>query len=234
MNAVFRRELGSYFTSPIGYIFLAVFYIFSGYFLFGTTLQSSTTDMSGVFGSLFTILIFLIPILTMRLISEDNRQKTDQALLTAPLSLTGLVLGKFLAAFMIFCMGVAITLVYAVVLSVFGSVVWAVIWGNIVGLLLLGAAFIAIGLFISSITENQVIAAVGSFFVLMVLMLVDMIASAIPISFLSKAVAALSFYTKYSEFTVGMFNFSSVLFFISFAVVFVFLTIRMLERRRWA
>lgn len=234
MTAIFRREFNAYFTSPIGYVFLAVFYAFSGFFLKVMSLSNATTDITSVFGNMFMILIFLIPVLTMRLMSEDNRQKTDQALLTAPISLTGLVLGKFLAALAIYAMGVAIFLVYAIVLSIFGSMAWAVIWGNILGLLLLGAAFISVGLLVSSLTENQVIAAVGSFVILMALMLIDMVANLIPIDFLSKAVYSLSFYDKFSEFTLGIFNLSNALFFISFVVVLLFLTIRMLERRRWA
>ncbi|HKM31981.1 MAG TPA: ABC transporter permease [Oscillospiraceae bacterium] len=234
MIAIFRRELGSYFSSPVGYAFLAIFYIFSGLFLKSYTLARSTTDLSGVFVSMFTILVFLVPVLTMRLMSEEKRQKTDQLLLTSPVTITGIVVGKFLAAFLIFSLGVAVTLVYAVVLSGFGAVSWSVVFGNIVGMLLLGAAFIAIGIFVSSLTENQIIAAVGGFAILMIFMLIDMIAAAIPIKFLSDAVYALSFTDKYNEFAVGIFNFSSVLFFISFAVVFNFLTIRVLERRRWA
>lgn len=234
MVAVLRREFTSYFSSPIGYVFLAVFFAFSGFFLYITTLQTGTVNITSVFSQMFTILIFLIPILTMRLLSEDKKQKTDQALLTAPLSLTGLVVGKFLAAFFIFALGVSVMLLYAVVLSAFATIEWTVFFGNVVGLLLLGGALISVGLFISGLTENQVVAAVGSFAIMMLLMLIDMIAGAIPINFISNIVYKISFFDKYNEFTVGIFNFASILFFLSFIVVFLFLTIRALEKRRWS
>ena len=105
MTAIIKRELRAYFTSPIGYIFLGVFYLFAGYFFMTGPLYSSSTDLSTIFSSLFSVFMFIVPILTMRLMSEDRRSKTDQALLTAPLSLTGLVMGKFLAAFIMLFIG---------------------------------------------------------------------------------------------------------------------------------
>ena len=98
MGAIYRREIGAFFSSGIAYIFLAVFYLFAGYFFYASSLYSATTDMSGLFSSLFMVIVFLIPILTMRLFSEELKQKTDQGLLTAPVSLPGIVLGKYFAA----------------------------------------------------------------------------------------------------------------------------------------
>ncbi len=234
MGAIIKREMSSYFSSPIGYIYLAVFYLFAGFFFYMTTLQAGSTDLRGVFINLFSVLMFLIPILTMRLISEDKRQKTDQALLTAPLTLGGLVFGKFIAAFIIFAMGVAVTLVFAVVVSFFAQPDWAVVLSNMLGLLLLGGALISIGLFISSLTENQVIAAIGSFAALMFLSFIDSIAAAIPISFLSTIVKGFSFYEPYNTLTMGKIGLSPILFFISVALLFNYLTIRVFERRRWS
>ena len=125
-------------------------------------------------------------------------------------------------------------LLYAVVLSAFATIEWTVFFGNIIGLLLLGGALISVGLFVSGLTENQVVAAVGSFAIMMLLMLIDMIAGAIPIKFISDLIYKISFFDKYNEFTVGIFNFANILFFLSFMVVFLFLTIRALEKRRWS
>ncbi len=241
MNAIFKREVSAYFNSLIGYIFLAAFFAASGV-LFGLTsvTQSAqdgllylTTDMSSMFSLLFFALLVLIPILTMRTLSEDKRNKTDQCLLTAPISLTSLVLGKYLAAFLIYLMGVLMTLVYAIVLSFFAEVAWLEVLGNVVGLILVGAAFTAVGLFISSLTENQVIAAVGSFVCMCALYLISAIGAIIPVDWIAKIFAELSFADRYYTFTYGIFDFSNVLFFISIAVIFIFLTIRVLERRRW-
>lgn len=96
MSAIFRRELGAFFTSGIAYVFLAVFYLLAGLFFYMYTLSSSTTDMSGMFSMLFAVIIFLIPILTMKSFSEEKKQKTEQGLLTAPVGLGGIVLGKIL------------------------------------------------------------------------------------------------------------------------------------------
>jgi ABC-2 type transport system permease protein len=234
MLAIFKRELGSYFTSPLGYVFLAVFYFFSGMF-FTNVLNANSTDVTYVFSGLFTVLLFIIPLLTMRLLSEDKKQKTDQLLLTSPMNLSGLVYGKFFAAYALYVISLSVTVVYAVILSVYAAPQWAVVWGNIFGALLLGAALISIGLFISSLTENQIIAAIGSFAVMMLIMMFDSFISAIPasLSFVGTVLSHLSFMTRYSDFTSGILDVSHVLFFVSVTVVFNFLTVRVLEKRRW-
>ena len=233
MFAVLKRELSAYFSSPIGYIYLAVFYVFSGYFFFGV-LYSNTTSLSNVFNGMFTIIMLLIPILTMRLMSEDLKNKTDQALLTAPISRLSLVLGKFLSALIVYCLGVAITLVYAIVIATFAPPDWTVVFGNVLGMLLLGAALIAIGMFISALTENQVIAAVGGFAVGFSLILVNSLASLISTEWLKKFVSGLSFMERYDEFTNGILDISNIFFFISICAVFVFFTVRVFEKRRWS
>lgn len=148
MGAIFRREVGAYFTSSIAYVFLAVFFIYSGLFFYFSSLLNGTTDMSGVFSTVFMAIVFLIPILTMKLFSEEKKNKTEQALLTAPVSLSGMVAGKFFAALILYTSGICIFFVYALILSYFGSVSWGIVISNIFALFLLGAAFLAIGIFI--------------------------------------------------------------------------------------
>lgn len=234
MLAILKRELNSYFTSPIGYVFLAVFYFFSGMFFY-TVLYSNTTDITYVFDSLFTVLLFIVPLLTMRLLSEEKKQKTDQLLLTSPVSLTGLVAGKFLAAVVMYSIAVGITVVYSIILAGFASPEWMVVIGNIFGALLFGAALISIGLFISSLTENQMIAAVGTFAVMMFIMMMDSLSSLLPagFAFVGKFLAKLSFMSRYDELVSGVLNIGTILFFASVAVIFNFLTIRVLEKKRW-
>ena len=234
MSAILKREARAYFDSLIGYIFLTAFFAGSGILFSVSSLQYGSTDMSGMYSGLFYILLVLIPILTMRTLSEEKRQKTDQLLLTAPISLSALVIGKFLAAMIIYSIGVCMTLVYAIVVSFFGTVSWLTVLGNVVGLLLLGAAFIAVGILVSSLTENQVIAAIGGFAAMLSLYLIGTIAAIIPINWIARILSNLSFSTRYSPFTYGVFDFSNVLFFISAAVIFLFLTVRVLERRRWS
>ena len=234
MVAILKRETRAYFDSLIGYIFLTAFFAASGIMFSVTSLQYGSTDMSGMYSGLFYILLVLIPILTMRTLSEEKRQKTDQLLLTAPLSLPSLVIGKFLSAMIIYSVGVCMTLVYAVVVSFFGAVSWLTVVGNVVGLLLLGAAFISVGIFISSLTENQVIAAIGGFAAMLALFLIGSISSIIPVKWIASILSNLAFSTRYSPFTYGVFDFSNVLFFVSATAIFLFLTVRVLERRRWS
>ena len=153
----------------------------------------------------------------MRTISEEKRTKTDQCLLTAPVGLGSIVVGKFLAAFLIYIIAIAITGVFAVVVSAFGTPDWNVVVGNIVALALVGGAYIAIGIFCSSFTENQIVAAVISFIALIFTTVCEKV----------------SFGERYYSFTYGLFDFSNVVFFLSAIVAFLFLTVRVLEKRRW-
>ena len=180
MFAIFKRELKAYFTSPLGYVFLAIFYAFSGLFFYIFSLSVGSTDISSVFLMMFIVLMVFVPLLTMRLLSEDKKQKTDQLILTAPVSLLSIVMGKFLAAYAIFAIGVAVMPVYGFVMSTFATVSWLPIWGNTVGLLLLGGIFVSIGLFISSLTENQMIAAIGGFFINLMILLMNTLKRALP------------------------------------------------------
>ena len=234
MLTIMRREFNSYFSSPIGFIYLAVFYILSGFFFFSSTLLYNTTDMSSLFSSLYTIIMFLIPILTMRLLSEEKKQKTDQLLITSPISLFSLIMGKYLSALLVFSTGIAVTILYAVVLASFTPIEWAVFLGHLIGLFLLGMALIAIGMFLSAITESQVIAAVSGFAVMLVLMMIDPLAQYFKTPFISSALSGLSFNSRYNSFTLGIIDFSNVLFFLSVAAVFIFFTIRVFEKRRWS
>jgi ABC-2 type transport system permease protein len=236
MSAIFRRELQSYFKGPLGYIYLAIIFFFGGMYLQYQVGSVQTNEISTIFSNMFSIVLFTTPLLTMRLMSEDNRQKTDQALLTAPVSLGGIIWGKFLAAFMLFFIGICSTFVYFIVLSAMSSPDWTMFAGNFVGMLLLGAALIAIGLFLSAMTESQMIAAISAFAVMFLVMMLDSIAAILPtqLSFLSAAIAALSFMTPYNDFTSGILDASNIVYFISVTVVFNYFAIRVLEKKRWS
>lgn len=235
MQAIFRRELQAYFKSPLGYIYLAIFFFFGGQYL---TMQVAfgTNEISNIYANLFTIILFTMPILTMRLMSEDKRLKTDQALLTAPVSLSGIVWGKFLAALSLFGVGVASTIVYFIVLSSMATTPqWSMFFGNLIGIVLLGGALIAIGLFISSLTESQMVAAILGFATMFMIMMIDGFVSTLSTqsTFLAKILSNLSFMTRYRDFTSGILNLSHVVFFVSVMAIFNFLTVRVLEKKRW-
>ena len=231
MGAIFKREIRSYFTSPLGYVVLTVFALFEGFFFY-YLFYNNYGDITALFSSLLTISMFLCPVLTMRLMSEDKRLKVDQALLTAPVNLFSIVFGKFLAAFAVYAAAFSLTLVNQLIFAMFTD--WNIYFGNLFGNLLLGAALIAIGLFISSLTESQLVSAVVSFGVVLMLIMMDTIASAIKVEFLAKAVNSLSFVVRQQNFLSGILDFSDLFFFISITATFLFLSVRMLEKKRWA
>ena len=159
MGAVFKRELKSYFVTPVGYVFLALFYCYAGLMFYVTSLSDGKTRLDQLFSSLIIILVAVIPILTMRTMAEERHSRTDQCLLTSPVSIGGIVAGKFLAAFVVYLAAISITLVMSLVTWIYYSPDWSVLLGNITGLALLGAAFISIGIFCSCCTESQPVSA---------------------------------------------------------------------------
>lgn len=235
MTAVFGKELSSYFKNPLGYIYLAIYYLFGGQFLLMQISLSGTNNISEIFSNLYVVVVLALPILTMRLFAEEKRQHTDQALLTAPVSLAEVVWGKFLAAFTLYFLAVSVCILYFGVISSMSAPLWNLFFGNLVGILLLGAALVSIGLFISALTESQVLAAVGTLGCMLFLMALDSIGGALPsvLSFLEKPLSALSFSARYYDFTSGILDLSHVLFFLSVVLVFNFLTIRVLDKNRW-
>ena len=182
---------------------------------------------------MFSYCMMVIPILTMRTISDDQKNKTDQALLTAPVSVMGIVIGKFLAAFFVYFSALTGTLIPCVVISFFGAPNWSEILGNYVGSLLYGGAMISIGVFISGLTVSQIIAAIGTFAVSILLVIIGQISSSFSGTWIADVVKWISFESRYSPFTQGQFNLSSVVYFISVMAIFVFFTTRKIESRRY-
>lgn len=234
MRAVFRREFRAFFTNPVGYGVLAVLFCISGYFFYLYNLYSGMADLTAVYSGLFTFTLLAAPFLTMRLFSEEKRQKTDQALLTAPVNLTGVVMGKFLAALALFAIGISITLVYAIIIALQATPDWLVIIGNYLGLLLVGGLILSIGVFISSLTESQIIAAIGTLAVSVLFMSIDVLSTLFSsFSFVTSIVEFLSISSRYGDFTSGLIQYDNILFFLTAQALFIFLTVRVLDSKRW-
>lgn len=178
--------------------------------------------------------MFIIPVLTMKTFSEERRQKTDQALLTSPVSLTEIVLGKFLGAFTIYGLCCAIFLVYGVVISFFAQPQWSVILCTLLGTLLLGASMIAINVFISVLTESQVVAAVLGMGAGLLISMMSYFVNNISIQWISAVLEKISFMKYYENFTYGILSITDVIFFLSVTALFLFFTVRALEKRRWS
>lgn len=233
MIAIFKKEMSSYFNSIVGYIFIAVLYLFSGIFFWATSLFSDSASLNGVFANLLMITVFLMPILTMRLISEEKRAKTDQALFTAPISSWSIVLGKYFSALAVYTVGIGITLVYGIIIAYYTVPNWIEIIGNFVGLFLMGAALIAVGIFLSSLTESQVVSAISSYAVSLLILLMDGLAGFFTDKTLHEIISYLSFSKHYKSFTLGLINIADIVFFLSVCLLFLFLTTRVLEKKRW-
>ncbi len=234
MFAIYKREMRSYFTTPIGYIFIAVFLAVSG-FLFGfTTLYSGTSDVTAYYQILMFAYIVIIPLLTMKTFSEERRTRTEQLLLTAPVSLTGMVMAKFFSALTVFAATILASASYFYPLALYGDVNWGRIFGSMFAMFLIGMTFIAIGIFVSSLTENQFAAALGTIGILLALMIVSVVNGLIDAYAVRAVLSWISIYSRYGNFTYGIFDFAAVVYYVSVAVVFLFLSVRVFEKRRWS
>ena len=235
MGAIFKREFKSFFNSSVGYVILAMFIGFSAYFFTGTCfLYDRTVNMKNTFLNMFFILLFLTPILTMKSFSEERRQRTDQALLTAPVSLIEIVMGKYLSAMALYTACCAVFPVYGFILTFYGTPQWSVIFCSTLGFVLLGATLIAIDMFISSLTESQIISAILGMAVGLFVYLLPSITATIKVDWVAKGLKTLTFSEYFQSFTYGLLDPSGIVFFLSITGLFIFLTARVLEKRRWS
>ena len=233
MTAILKREIRSFFVTPISYVFITMFLVLTLLLFIGMGIvRRGVADMTGLFANMPLILVFLIPILTMRSIAEERKSKTDQLLFTAPVSTWEIVLAKYLASVFVFVITLLSTIIYPIILSIYGNPELAPIISHYVGFILYGAAFIAIGIFISSLTENQFIAAVVSFGVLFALTFIDMVGQWSGNINVARFVGFISLQRRFSDFHWSILNPASILYFLVIAALFVFLTIQQLDRKR--
>lgn len=233
MSAIFTKELKAYFTSPIGYVFLGFSLVLSGVFFLWGNVYNSYVDMESFFGNIGVVFLFLIPILTMRLLAEEKKTKTDQLLLTSPVRLSGVVLGKFFASVALFAIALLIMCIYVMILCVYGDPDLFAIFAMMIGFFLMGSALISIGLFVSSLTDNQIIACLVTFALFLILWLLNMFSFQSDI--LATVVGWISVLKRYNEVTTNSeLDIATIIYFISFSAMFVFFTIMSLERKRWS
>ncbi len=235
MFAIYSRELKSYFYTPIGYIFCGMFLVVSGLIFSATTLYAKTTGNIGdYFIYLMAMFAILLPLLTMKLFAEDRRTRTDQILLTSPVSIFGIVMGKYLAAITVFGATFVVNSFNFLLLFKYGSPNLSSIMVNILGVFLLGAAFIAIGVLLSSLTENQLIAAISAMGVNVAMLLISLLAGNIESTFWRTILKWFSVIDRFIPFTNQTLDVSAIVYYISLAAVAIFITTRVIEKRRWA
>lgn len=233
MSAIFKREFKSYFTSPLGYVYLAIFLFFEGYF-FVNLYGYGSPNNEIIFPSLSIVVVLLTPVLTMRLLSEERRQKIDQALLTAPVTIGSIVLGKFFACVAVYALAFSPVVLFELIVTLLSTPNWLIFLNAWLGAMLIGAALIAIGMFISALTESPIISCILTLITFLVLMVLPSLASLAGIEWVSAAASKIAFVNLFSSFTSSIFHVVDVVFLLSVIAVFVFLSIRAIERRRWA
>lgn len=233
MKAIFLREFRAYFQTPVGYIFIGMFLAISGYFFAVANLLPKSPDLGSVFSNMLMMFLFLIPVLTMRLLSEERNSRTDQLLLTAPVSVRDVVLGKFAAAASIYLLTLGITLIYLLVLGIHGQPAYAKIFCNYLGFVLIGFSFISVGLFVSSLTQNQASAAIATFAVLLLLYALEWSRGVVHSAVITAILNCLSITKWYAEFELGVLSIPAIVYYISFTAVFLLCTIHAVDRRRW-
>lgn len=288
MFAIYKKELKQYFHSMIGFVFLAFFIAIISIYTWANNFYGGIGNFEVTLNASSFLFVLLIPILTMRIIAEENHQKTDQLLYTSPVSITRIIIGKYLALITLFGIGILVISTYPLILKQYGTDVrLSSAYSALIGYFLLGAAYIAIGTFISSLTESQAIAAVVSFLCLMLTVLMPSIAGAVPVDKLSQAViitvlwlicAAILHYmmhnvvvtvslavigeaavwiiyavkssvyegvltdvmnctalsSRLDDFTMGILQYDVIVYYISIAFLFVFLTIQTIKKKRFS
>lgn len=287
MTAIYKRELKAYLTSMTGYIFMAFIVFLVGIYFTAYNLTYGYSHFGYVLSSSVFAFLIVVPILTMRMLAEEKRQKTDQILLTAPVRVMDIILGKYLAILTIFTIPVFLFCFYPLLLASFGSVSFPMAYTSIIGYYFLGAAYLAVGMFISSLTESQVIAAVLAFGALLVsymitgltqfisssafasfmgfsiiIILIGVVAysmtrnftyaaglalvlecittllylfkSALFASSISKILNVIDLASRYENFVNGIFDVTGIVYYLSVVLVFIFLTIQSVQKRRWS
>ena len=249
MTAIFKREFKAYFNTPVGYIVLAAFYFFLGLYFY-VYFAGGSPAVSEVIIQTATVAVFAMPIITMRLMSEDRRQKVDQALITAPVKLTHIVLGKFFAAFSVFALCYVPTIIFEIIVATKISVNVLSFLYALLGILLLGGALIAIGMFISCLTESPALSAILALVINILVLYMSNFASMVSVpegatSFSGKVwekivsgfaivLEKAGFITAVQNFAENILSISDIVYFVSIIAVFVFLSVRSLEKRRWS
>ncbi|HNW87207.1 MAG TPA: ABC transporter [Candidatus Limiplasma sp.] len=232
MKGLFCKEWNHLFKTMTGYVFIALYLALSGAVFTLTCLLAQSGDIKSYFSVFNTVSVLLFPILTMGLFSEERKQKTDELLLTAPVTLTSVVMGKFLATLSVFLLPMLVTLCYPAVLYLFGVRALAVTVGNYLGLLLLASACIALGEFLSLLTDSQFVAAMTTYAVFGLLLLAGSATSMVSNPTLQAALAFLAITTHCQGFAYGVFDLMEAVYFLSVTALFLFLSVYMLERRR--
>ena len=234
MRAIFRKEMQSYFYTPAAYVFMGVFLMLGSIFFGVSNLAARSGNLLTLFSQLSYLWLLLSPILTMRLLAGERRQRTDQMIFSSPCSLSAMVAGKYLAACAVLLLAVICTLVYALLVAIYGTLYIGETLVGYLGLILQGCAFIALDLFVSCFAKSQMTAAVAGIGANLLIWLSDVVAAAVSVEAVSSALNFISLYQRFAPFARGQLSLSNVLYYLLFIFVMLFLSVRVLDARRWS
>ena len=251
MTAIFKREFLSYFRSPVGYVAIALFSFLSG-FVFYSQFATGTVDIAGEVITLRSFFFVIVPIITMGLLSEDKKRGTDVLYYTTPVNLFNVVVGEVLDAFLLYVIMFVNVIIHIIVTVSCGGVFGVGAVGTIVVFFFMAFMFISIGLFASAITDNQIISAIVAFIIILVTQIMGTIGAYLGSAFtamfsginsnfavtvgdaISDAVNWLDPFLKTQDFRLGIFSVSSLVFLVSVGILFLYLTFRVLDKKRWS
>ena len=252
VQAIIAKELRGYFVSPVVYVVGAIFLLIFGFLSYlyvvyagyqaiqimqmqGGQAQLNLNDLvfRNLFASMRFVLLIILPILTMRLFAEERKLRTFEFLMTSPIGINEIVAGKFVSVFLVFLSLLGLTSLVPTVLMLFSDFDWNPIWTGYLGMTLLGALFISVGLLASAITENQIVAAFLSFGILLLIWLVSGLGALLGDTSLGQIISYVSFMDHYDRLVRGLIDTKDLVYFFSSLVFMLFLTHRVVESTRW-
>lgn len=248
---IIKKEMRIYFTSPVAWVIITIFLVIAGYFFYNifafytlASMQSAMNPQMGrdlnvtdsvlrpLFSNVSVILLLLMPLITMRLFAEERRSGTIELLLTYPVRDGAVLVGKYLAALAVYVIMLALTLLYPAIVFYFVRLEWGPLLTGYLGLLLMGATFLAVGIFASSLTENQIVASITTFGVLLILWVIGWSAEYVGGTW-GRVLSHLSLLDHFDTFARGVLDTKDVIYYVDVTIVALFLTLRSLEARRW-
>lgn len=242
MKAVYKREMFAYFTSPIGYLVLAFALCVSGALFVYTNVMTienvSNAFLSTSFVSFFSllsyVLILLVPLITMHLWAEERKNRTDQLLLTVSVPVSSIIFGKYFACITLFAINIGIMLLYPLTMSFYGTVIWSNVLMLYLGYFLMGSALLAVGLFVSTMTDSQIVSALVTFAVILLMVLVEVFVSSIRVEVITNIIEWFSVFARFDKFVYGVIDISTIIYYVSFSGLFVFLSVMSVQKKRWS
>jgi len=234
MRTIFKRDFLAYFRTPVGYVFMGVFLTLSGLIFYLYNLRGLSGDLLSFLSQLTLLTMLLCPLLTMRLLCEDRQKRTDQLVFTSPVSLGGVVMGKFGAAACVMLLTVALTNVYTLIIALCGTVYAGEWFVGYLGFSLQSLSFLALDLFVTCFAKNQMTGAVAAFGANFVLWMADLLAGSMSVKWISDALNFISLYDRYEPFLIGQLSYASVLFFVTFIAACLVAATRVLDARRFS